>query len=82
MDEMANQRMYLRCKACGAEKMIAKRMIGAYYTAGGKDWADGWDKWFEEHKWGFCAGDSEYNDLDIFELSYEHVDEDGNPRGA
>ncbi len=80
---MANQRMFIKCNACGEEKFLAKRMMDAFYTVAedGKDWAHSWDDWFEKHKWGFCEYSGEYG-LDVFSLVYEHVDENGNPSGA
>ncbi len=72
--EMANQRMYIRCRACGAEKFIAKRLMDAFHTiANGMD-RDEWDEFFEFHKWGFCDPEREKWGLDVFELSYEHHD--------
>ena len=81
---MANQRIFLRCKACGAEKFIAKRLMGAFHTVCTEGWQGEWDEWFEEHHWGFCKPEAELigDGLDVFELAYEHVDADGNPSGA
>lgn len=83
---MANQRIFIRCRVCGAEKFVAKRLIAAFHTVRKEDWQAEWDEWFEEHEWGFCRNVSEQREvptgLDIFELSYEHVDKDGNPSGA
>ncbi len=83
---MANQRIFLRCKACGDEKFIAKRLAGSFYTVRGErkpwDWQQEWNEWFEKHKWGFCDPDGRQWSLDCFELSYEHVDKDGNPSGV
>lgn len=76
---MANQRIYIRCGSCGAEKFFAKRMMGAFYTIGTWTPSD-WDEWFETHEWGFCGDNAK--GLDIFSLVYEHVDEDGSPRGV
>ena len=80
---MANQRMFIKCNACGEEKFLAKRMMASFYTVAenGKDWAQSWDEWFEKHEWGFCNGDKNHG-LDIFTLVYEHVDKNGNPSGA
>ncbi len=78
---MANQRSSLRCKGCGAEKFIAKRFMSAFRTVKKAYWQEEWDAWFEVHEWGFC-GDGVHRGLDIFELVYEHVDAEGNPRGA
>ncbi len=80
---MANQRMFIKCQACGEEKFLAKRSMAAFYTVAnnGEDWARSWDEWFDKHEWGFCVGDQNYG-LDIFSLVYEHVDENGDPSGA
>ena len=53
---MANQRMFLRCKACGNEKFIAKRGLRAFHTLRYRlhQWEAEWDEWFEKHEWGFC----------------------------
>ena len=77
---MANQRIYIRCKACGGEKFLAKRRMDAFYTVAGDGWPLSWDQWFEDHVWGFCGDAAE--GLDIFELVYEHTNEEGNPSGA
>ena len=73
---MANQRMFIRCKACGAEKFLAKRLMQAYHTISQTMSTDAWDDWFQTHEWGLChkEGDPEVYDLglDVFELSYEH----------
>ena len=69
---MANQRIFIRCQACGAEKFIAKRLMCAFHTVWKDGWQGEWDEWFEEHKWGFCDPQGRTWDLDIFELSYEH----------
>ena len=79
---MANQRISLRCKACGAEKFLAKRAMNAFHTVRMPHWQDTWDGWFETHAWGFCGDGVHHRGLDIFELAYEHVDKDGNPSGA
>ena len=79
---MANQRIFLRCKACGAEKFIAKRFMGAFRTVATENWQDTWDAWFEDHEWGFCGDGKKHRGLDIFELAYEHTDKAGNPSGA
>ncbi len=79
---MANQRIFLRCKACGEEKFIAKRLINAFHTVRKNDWQQEWDEWFEKHKWGFCNFEGGPWSLDCFELAYEHVDQEGNPSGA
>ncbi len=78
---MANQRMFIKCNVCGDEKFLAKRLMSAYRTLDMTMNADKWDEWFEKHEWGFCGSDSDHG-LDVFSLSYEHVDEDGNPSGA
>ena len=75
---MANQRMFIRCKSCGSEKMLAKRLIGPYHTIYLPE-EHSWDNWFKKHVWGFCGIDA---GLDNFELTYEHVNEKGEPDGA
>ncbi len=81
---MANQRMFIKCNACGEEKFLAKRMMSSFYTVAddGVDWALSWDKWYEKHEWGFCDPQGRQHPLDIFKLVYEHVDENGDPDGA
>ena len=66
---MANQRMYIRCQSCGAEKFLAKRLLGAFHVVDHGDWGATWDEWYEKHEWGLCGNDAE--GLDIFELVYE-----------
>lgn len=66
---MANQRMYLKCRSCGAEKMVAKRLAGAFHTID-LPAENSWDAWFEKHEWGACGEQAE--GLDIFDLVYEH----------
>lgn len=73
---MANNRMYIKCCACGKEMFLAKRMIGAYYTMGngwyesmhGKGYLELLEDFFEEHEW---CGDS----LDHYAISYEDESE-------
>ena len=81
---MANQRISLRCLACGEEKFIAKRSMSAFYTIRREHWQQEWDNWFEKHEWGFCDPEGGCTwSLDIFELVYEHVDkDDGHPSGV
>ena len=79
---MANQRIFLRCKACGAEKFIAKRSMRAFHTVATANWQESWDAWFGDHEGGFCGDGKGPRGLDIFELTYEHTDKDGNPSGA
>ena len=69
---MANQRMFIRCMACGAEKMIAKRSMDAFHTRSNDQKWDSWDEWFEFHKWGFCDPERDKWPLDCFQISYEH----------
>lgn len=67
---MANQRMFIQCMSCGAEKMLAKRLGGAFHTVSpGTDW----DVWFKKHEWGFCG--DKVTGQDIFKLVYEHPPE-------
>lgn len=69
---MANQRMFIRCRACGAEKFMAKHFMDAFRTIQIDGWQEEWDEWFEEHQWGFCDPEGGEWSLDCFELSYEH----------
>lgn len=69
---MANQRMFIRCQACGEEKFLAKRSIDAFHTLDATMSRDEWDAWFEKHVWGFCDPENGLWSLDVFELSYEH----------
>ena len=69
---MANQRIFIRCQACGTEKFIAKRLLGAFHTVRKDEWQEEWDEWFEKHEWGFCDPEGKKWSLDCFELSYEH----------
>ncbi len=69
---MANQRIFIRCKACGAEKFLAKRLGSAFRTLDQTMDMDKWDDFFEEHMWGFCDPNGGEYSLDVFELSYEH----------
>ncbi len=68
---MSNQRIFIRCKACGREKFLAKRSMSAFHTVYSMR-NDKWDEWFKEHEWGFCDPSGNKHDLDIFELVYEH----------
>ncbi len=73
---MANQRMFIRCKACGAEKFLAKRLGDAFHTLDMTMDVGEWDDFFEKHKWGFCDSEGGKWSLDAFELSYEHHTKD------
>ena len=79
---MANQRMSLRCKACGDEKFIAKHVMAAFHTVRKDGWQEEWDIWFEEHEWGFCDPEQRQWGLECFELVYEHTNAEGNPESA
>lgn len=68
---MANQRIFIRCRACGDEKFLAKRLISAFHTLDQTMDRDKWDKFFEAHEWGFCDPNGGEWGLDVFELSYE-----------
>lgn len=72
---MANQRMEIRCKVCGEEKFLAKRLGGNFYTLKQTMNRNEWDRFFIKHEWGHCrpCNDNPWG-LDVFELVYEHAD--------
>ena len=64
---MANNRMWIRCKACGDGHFFAKSMGGPWYQ-----WVGSVDEeFFAEHQ--ACSGDP--SDDTGFELAYEHMPE-------
>ena len=46
---MANNRMYLRCLACGEERAFAKHMADGWYGVGYEDWAADFHAFLVEH---------------------------------
>ncbi len=73
---MANQRMFIRCLSCGKEKMLAKRLIESFHMLHcyeSFELEKDWDKWFDDHRWGFCGDGG--RGLDGFELIYEDPQE-------
>ena len=70
---MANQRIYICCKVCGAEKFLAKRLMEAFHTLPQTMDKGEWDEFFDKHEWGHCKpGKGNPWGLDVFELVYEH----------
>ena len=61
---MANQRMFLRCRSCGEQFFIGKRMRGGYYTGGFVD-SEKLDLFYDRHV--YCKGNGE----DCYEIAYE-----------
>ena len=67
---MADNRMYLRCKGCGATFFLGKRIGGGYYIRQyeqykGVPLMERLNKFYDDHEWCGEAG------LDCFELIYE-----------
>lgn len=67
---MANNRMYLRCKACGEIFFLGKRFGNGYYISQyeqykGVPLMERLNKFYDDHEWCGDAG------LDCFELIYE-----------
>lgn len=67
---MADNRMYLRCKWCGATFFLGKRLGGGYYLEEyaeykGVPLLDRLNKFYDEHV--YCRG----RDIDYFEITYE-----------
>ncbi|MBR2999706.1 MAG: Lar family restriction alleviation protein [Oscillospiraceae bacterium] len=67
---MADNRIYLKCKDCGATFFLGKRFQGEYYTEeyaayNGVPMTDRINKFYEDHY--NCGG----NGVDNFELEYE-----------
>ena len=69
---MANNRMYLRCKACGETFFLGKRFGGGYYIGQyekykGVSLMDRLNKFYDDHE--YCGE----NGPDCFELIYEET---------
>lgn len=67
---MANNRMYLRCKACGEIFFLGERFGNGYYISQyeqykGVPLMERLNKFYDDHEWCGDAG------LDCFELIYE-----------
>ena len=66
---MANNRMYLRCKACGEMIFLGKRLVDGYwiqqYPQWEKPFMDMLNDFYDEHT--YCNGEGE----DCFEIHYE-----------
>ena len=76
---MANNRLMLRCRACGEMYAIAKRFGGGYGTSIDRAgvYARNLEKWFDKHTWlECCNGKHSRNqrfELDVFDLVYEQT---------
>ena len=80
---MANQRIFIKCRSCGKEKMLAKRLISAFHVlhyAEAHGLEDDWNEWFKVHEWGFCGDGA--RGLDVFDLVYEDPRECGEGPGG
>lgn len=88
---MANNRMYLRCRGCGAEIMLGKIVLGYewYFPLGEKEKGEELQKFLLDHskccldlEIDTCGGISPYDSMSFepFELTYEMRDEYGNEK--
>lgn len=72
---MANNRMMLKCKVCGAEKVIAKRGLGEYVEYR-PIVEKSLNEFYETHWW--CGFETNLKNVDThntFELVYEFDEE-------
>lgn len=69
---MADNRMYLLCKACGEAFFMGKRMGGGYYIGDYHEKAlrERLNAFYDKHEW--CDGS---DSLDCFEIVYEMDDD-------
>lgn len=59
---MANSRMYLTCRHCGAQHFLAKGYFGEYSTRGdAQTYVDKLDEFLEKHAMGMCMLDIDNN---------------------
>ena len=65
---MANNRIYLRCKACGEEFFLGKRFSDGYYIS---EYPDFYEKPFMDRMNDFYEKHNHRNEPDCFEISYE-----------
>lgn len=70
---MANNRLYIRCKGCGAELYLAKNFAYAYIV--NDDIEEKLTKFFEDHAFCDCK-DNKHHDGGTFELIDEWGDEE------
>ena len=68
---MANNRIYLKCKACGKELYLGKHFLSAFYYVNYDETTsleEKLNKFYDEHEW--CQG----GPLECFTISYEFED--------
>lgn len=58
---MANNRMYIRCRRCGAIFCIAKIYYDGYYISNNKDFVNRLSAFYDEH--AFCYDDFHEDDI-------------------
>lgn len=74
---MANNRMYLRCRKCGAGFNLGKTFLDGYSRhlyEGEKDFLTEYNKFLAEH--AYCSNDDNEKDIVYLEPKFKHSDYD------
>lgn len=68
---MANNRIYLRCRACGETLFLGKHFLTPFYyfPYDGEHLGDKLNKFFDKHAW--CDRDGGEGELECFDIEYE-----------
>lgn len=71
VNAVANNRIYLRCRACGETLFLGKHFVTPFYyfSYDGERLEDKLNSFFDKHAW--CDRDGGEGELECFDIEYE-----------